>query len=202
MNNHTASLEITVNVHESTLSRKLVFWTSNWKHVIKYDLYVKFPRSFAHNVQINAKFCCKNFNDVCQVFRILHHYTWGGVFVDTLYIVWFHGPWVIRLVRTWFGGSETRGMKMFENHWSKLFIHRWSAVPRQVPRGAPPFRYVTAWNPVYSQQTGRWHLPSSLCWRSYCSSAQMTWRVTHMITTKLLIILTDFTHVKNTSYGQ
>ena len=29
INNHTASLEITVNVHESMLSRKLVFWTSN-----------------------------------------------------------------------------------------------------------------------------------------------------------------------------
>jgi len=26
---------------------------------------------FAHNVQICAKFCCKNFNDVYQVFRIL-----------------------------------------------------------------------------------------------------------------------------------
>jgi len=61
MNNHTASLEITVNVHESALSRKLVFWTSNWKHVIKYDLYVKFPRIFAHNVQIRAKFCCQKF---------------------------------------------------------------------------------------------------------------------------------------------
>jgi len=77
INNHTASLEITVNVHESVLSRKLVFWTSNWKHVIKYYLYVKFPRIFANNVQINAKFCCKNFNDVCQVFRILHHYTFS-----------------------------------------------------------------------------------------------------------------------------
>jgi len=29
MNDHTASMEITVNVHESVLSRKLVFWTSN-----------------------------------------------------------------------------------------------------------------------------------------------------------------------------
>jgi len=29
MNNHTASLEITVNAHESMLSRKLVFWTNN-----------------------------------------------------------------------------------------------------------------------------------------------------------------------------
>jgi len=86
MNNHTASLEITVNVHESVLLRKLVFWTSNWKHVIKYDLYVKFAQIFAHNVQICAKFCCKNFNDVCQAFWILHHYTQGGVFVDTLYV--------------------------------------------------------------------------------------------------------------------
>jgi len=87
MNYHTASLEITVNVHESVLSRKRVLWTNNWKHVIKYNLYGKFPRLFAHNVQINAKFCRKNFNDVCQVFRILHHYTWGGgrLFVDTLY---------------------------------------------------------------------------------------------------------------------
>jgi len=48
MNNHTASLEITVNVHESVLSRKLVFWTSNRKPVIKYDLYVKFPWIFLH----------------------------------------------------------------------------------------------------------------------------------------------------------
>jgi len=75
MNNHTASLDITVNVHESVLSRKLVFWMSNLKHIIKYDLYVRFPRTFAHNVQICAEFCCKIFNDVCQVFRILHHYT-------------------------------------------------------------------------------------------------------------------------------
>jgi len=37
MNNHTASLEITVNMHEFMLSQKLVFWTSNRKHVIKYD---------------------------------------------------------------------------------------------------------------------------------------------------------------------
>jgi len=81
MNSHTASLEITVNVHESVLSRKLVFWTSNWKHVIKYDLYVEFSRIFAHNVHVCAKFRCKNFNDVCQVFRILHQtYLGGGVF--------------------------------------------------------------------------------------------------------------------------
>jgi len=47
------------------------------ENVIKYDLYVKFPQIFAHNIQIYAKFCCKNFNDVCQVFQILHHYTGG-----------------------------------------------------------------------------------------------------------------------------
>jgi len=29
MNNRTASLEITVNVHEFVLSRKLVFWTTD-----------------------------------------------------------------------------------------------------------------------------------------------------------------------------
>jgi len=30
----------------------------------------------------------KNCNDVCQVFRTLHHYTWGcRFFVDTLYSV-------------------------------------------------------------------------------------------------------------------
>jgi len=59
MNNLTASLEITVNVHESVLSWKLVFWRNNWKHVIKYDLYVEFPQIFVHYVQICAKFCCK-----------------------------------------------------------------------------------------------------------------------------------------------
>jgi len=77
--------EITVNVNESVLSRKLVFWTSNWKHVIKYDIYVKFPQIFAHNVQICVKFSCKNSTDVCQVFWVLCNYTWGGrFFVDTL----------------------------------------------------------------------------------------------------------------------
>jgi len=46
------------------------------ENVIKYDLYLKFPRIFAHSVQICAKFCCENFNDVCQVFQVvLHHYT-------------------------------------------------------------------------------------------------------------------------------
>jgi len=82
MNNHTASFQITVNVHVSVLSRKLRFWTSNWKHLIKYDLYIQFPRIVAHNVQIRAKFCCKNFSDVCQVFRILHIVILrgGGVF--------------------------------------------------------------------------------------------------------------------------
>jgi len=49
MSNHRASLEITVNLHESVLSRKLVSWTSNWKYIIKYDLYVKFPE-FLHTM--------------------------------------------------------------------------------------------------------------------------------------------------------
>ena len=78
--NHTASLLITVNVHEYVLSRKLVFWTSNWKDVIKYDLYVKFPRIFAHNVKICAEFCRKNFNVVCHVFRLLHQFVLRGPF--------------------------------------------------------------------------------------------------------------------------
>jgi len=39
------------------------------ENVIKYDLYVKFPWIFAHNVQICAKFSCKNFTDVYQYFE-------------------------------------------------------------------------------------------------------------------------------------
>jgi len=87
MNNHTASLEITVNVHESVLSRKLMFWSTNGKHVIKYDLYVKHPRIFARNVQICAKFSCENFTDVCQYFEYYAIILRGGgrFFVDTLY---------------------------------------------------------------------------------------------------------------------
>ena len=84
MNNHTASLEITVNVQESVLSRKLFLcFGLVIENIIKYDLYVKFSRIFAHSVQICTKFCCKNFNDVCQVFRILHHYTQGARFLQT-----------------------------------------------------------------------------------------------------------------------
>jgi len=56
------------------------------ENVIKYDLYAKFPRIFAHNVQMCAKFCCKNFNDVA---KYLEYYTiilkGGRFFVDTLY---------------------------------------------------------------------------------------------------------------------
>jgi len=74
MNNYTASFEITVNCMSPCCHGNLCFGRVI-ENVIKYDLYVKFPRIFAHNVQICAKFCCKNFNDVCQVFRILHHYT-------------------------------------------------------------------------------------------------------------------------------
>ena len=77
----TASLEITVNVHKSVLSRKLVFWMSNWKHIIKYDLYIKFPRIFAHNVRIYAKFSCKNFADVLpSILNTTALYLGGGVF--------------------------------------------------------------------------------------------------------------------------
>jgi len=55
------------------------------ENVIKYDLYVKFPWIFAHNIQICAKFSCKNFTDVClPVFWVLRHYTWGAFFVDIL----------------------------------------------------------------------------------------------------------------------
>jgi len=96
MNNHTASMEITVNVHESVLSRKLLFWTSKWKHVIKQDLYVKFPQIFLHTMYKYVLNCCKNFSDVCQVFQMLHHYTWrGGVCghaVLTLLVYLFNWP--------------------------------------------------------------------------------------------------------------
>jgi len=53
--------------------------TCNWKHVIKYDFYVKFLRIFACNVQICATFSFKNFSDVCPAFWILHHYTLGAL---------------------------------------------------------------------------------------------------------------------------
>jgi len=86
MNNHTASLEITVNVHESVLSRKLVFWTSNWKHAKTYDLYVKFPRIFAHNVEICVKFSCKNSLMFAQYFEYYGIILGGVFFVNTLYI--------------------------------------------------------------------------------------------------------------------
>jgi len=54
-----------------------LFLTCNWKHVIKYYLYVKFPEIFAHSVQICAKFCCKNYTDICPVLWLLRHHTWG-----------------------------------------------------------------------------------------------------------------------------
>jgi len=86
MNYHTTSLEIAVNVHESVLSRKLVFWTSNWKHVINYDLYVKFPRIFAHSVEICVKFSCKNSLMFAQYFEYYGIILGRRFFVDTLYI--------------------------------------------------------------------------------------------------------------------
>jgi len=45
------------------------------ENVIKYDLYIKFPRLFAHNVQICAKFSCKNFTDVCSLFYFISDMT-------------------------------------------------------------------------------------------------------------------------------
>jgi len=82
MNNHTASLEITVNVHEFMLSRKLVFWTSNGKHVMKYDLYVKCPRIFPYVLNSAVKISmifAKYFEYYTNIFR-------GRFFMDTLYI--------------------------------------------------------------------------------------------------------------------
>jgi len=56
-----------------------VFLMCSYKRVIEYDLYVKLPQMFAHNVQICAIFSCKNFTDVCPVFWLLCHYTQGAV---------------------------------------------------------------------------------------------------------------------------
>jgi len=82
MNNYTALLEITVNVHEFALYTETCFGRVI-ENVIKYDLYVKSSRIFAHSIQLCTTFCYKNINDVCQVFKMLHYYTF---FVDTLYI--------------------------------------------------------------------------------------------------------------------
>jgi len=60
VNNRTASLEITVNMHEFSVFMETCFGRVI-ENVIKYDLCVKFPQIFAHNVQIYAKFCYKNF---------------------------------------------------------------------------------------------------------------------------------------------
>jgi len=54
------------------------------ENVIKYDVYVKFPR-FLHSVQICAKFCCKNFNDFAKYFKYYTIILRRAVFVDTLY---------------------------------------------------------------------------------------------------------------------
>ena len=62
MNDHTASLEITERV-VCVVTETCVF-DVQLKKLIRYDLYVKFPRIFAHNVRICAKFSCKNFTDV------------------------------------------------------------------------------------------------------------------------------------------
>ena len=65
-----------------------MFWTANWKHVIKYDLYIKFLRIFAYSVHICAKFCFKNFSDFAKYFEYHTIILWGGrFFVDTTQIV-------------------------------------------------------------------------------------------------------------------
>ena len=51
----------------------------NWKHVIKCDLYIKFPQNVAHSVQICAKFSCKNFTYFAQYFEY-YAIILGGVF--------------------------------------------------------------------------------------------------------------------------
>ena len=50
----------TVNVHESVLSRKLVFDEYYWKRAIKYDLYVKFPQIFATEFSTYLYIVCEN----------------------------------------------------------------------------------------------------------------------------------------------
>jgi len=87
MNNNTASLEITVNVHESVLSRKLVFWTGNWKRVIKYDLYIKFLRIFAQIYKYLPNSVVKISLMFAQYFEYYAIYLGGRFFVDTLHRV-------------------------------------------------------------------------------------------------------------------
>jgi len=56
------------------------------ENVIKCDLYVKFPRIFAHNVQICAKLCCKNLMMFAKYFKYYTVVLRGPFFVDMLYI--------------------------------------------------------------------------------------------------------------------
>ena len=104
---------------ETTSLDSLVFWTSTVieKQVIKYHLYVKFARIFAHNVQTCDKFCCKNFNDVCHVFRILHHYTWGREFVhmDTLYNYYIIGSKCIISIGLYIKQTFICGLQSIKN---------------------------------------------------------------------------------------
>jgi len=65
----------------SMLSQKLAFLTRNWKHIIKYYLYVKFPQIFALNVQICAKFSCKN---LLSIFFTMPLYLGCHFFVDAV----------------------------------------------------------------------------------------------------------------------
>ena len=54
--------------------------TCKWKRVMQYDVYIEFPKISVHNVQIRAKFSDTNFTNVCPVFCLLRHFTYGGVF--------------------------------------------------------------------------------------------------------------------------
>jgi len=54
-------------------------------NVMKYDLYVKFPQIFAHNVRICAKFSCKNFTDsLPSILNTTALYLGGRFFMDML----------------------------------------------------------------------------------------------------------------------
>jgi len=66
------------------------------ENVIKYDLYVKFPRNFCTKCTNMCLIQLQKYQDVCPVFWILHHDTCRGV-VDTLYIqcYWSHYEWYL-----------------------------------------------------------------------------------------------------------
>ena len=97
---------------KSVLSRKLVFLTCNCRHVIKYDIYVKFSQIFAHCVQIYAKISCENLTDFCTIFFITKPLCLGGAF--------FHGHDVYPI------GRRTKWRFLVEVHArdsGKDFVH-------------------------------------------------------------------------------